>query len=219
MEKEKEFDTSILWKLLAVLVIGILIGIFTAKYVHAATWPLNKDATCNLFNLTGTSCDAYWCDEIIECNYNTSLTACICTQQNTTTIVVYQNGTSNETNSTTPQLNTSVDPDLKNYTDSQIRELRDSILDRLDNQSAPYQQTQQRTQLDLPWWALILGIGIICGTLIYLSWQNTNKKKLPNSQQFRRHFRRPSEFQQSNSSEATYGMNPNDKSQEEKEQQ
>ncbi len=76
MEKEK-IDKNLIWKILAFLFLGILIGvIFQAKYISAIEWPMNKDATCLMFNKTGVDCETYWCNSIRGGDYNSSLEIC-----------------------------------------------------------------------------------------------------------------------------------------------
>jgi len=43
----------------------------------SASWVIPKSTTCNMLNVTGSSCDSVWCS-VIDCTYNSTLEACIC---------------------------------------------------------------------------------------------------------------------------------------------
>lgn len=70
-----------LWRLGFMLLLGLILGIILAKTVLSMKWPLGKQATCDFIIPNATyafeECDKLWCD-IIECNYNSSLSACVC---------------------------------------------------------------------------------------------------------------------------------------------
>lgn len=88
------------WKIIALLVIGILLGIVVGvKFISAINWPLNKEATCNMFNITGVSCETFWCNNIQGGNYSTQNETCVVREIINETIIynVSNNSTGNYT--------------------------------------------------------------------------------------------------------------------------
>jgi len=62
------------------IIIGILILIMILAvfpFIVSASWVIPKDVTCEMLNISGGLCDNLWC-EIIDCEYDSTLEACMC---------------------------------------------------------------------------------------------------------------------------------------------
>ena len=99
MEENKiKKDNSIYWKIAALIILGILLGIIIqAKWLSAEqSWVLNKSATCELpiINLTGIDCEVFWCNNVSGGNYSLSREVCLMPE------IVNQTVYLNETNGT-----------------------------------------------------------------------------------------------------------------------
>lgn len=188
------------WKILAMLVIGILIGIFLgAKVISAsADWPLNKTETCNLFNKTGQNCDIYWCNTIQDGNYSLSKEICVFNMNTNITVLneINQTGIINETLIREIARNESIkyanESGFVNETllVNTIIITRNSILDATDNiteeavlkYSNKYDNNIVPTQPTPNWvWiALILGL---CATAVAIFYIKSNKSKKTQDEQ------------------------------------
>ena len=59
------------------ILITCFVIVLLSFFVSAIEWPLNKEATCDLFNKTaGIECETYWCNNIRGGSYNTTLEVC-----------------------------------------------------------------------------------------------------------------------------------------------
>jgi len=99
MEENKiKKDNSIYWKIAALIILGILLGIIIqAKWLSAEqSWVLNKSATCELpiINLTGIDCEVFWCNNVSGGNYSITKEVCLMPE------IVNQTVYLNETNGT-----------------------------------------------------------------------------------------------------------------------
>jgi len=93
--------------------------------VYAIDWPFNKEQSCVAFNVTGTSCEQFWCQSIQGGNYSIEKEICEFKIIVNETIIINQ--TINDTNSSNNlSLNTS---DFYNKTeiDDMFRSQRDSF--------------------------------------------------------------------------------------------
>ncbi len=171
-----------------ILAIAFILGLA----VVSAEWPLDKTATCSLLNQTGAVCDATWCG-IIDCSYNASKSACICTQ------IVYVNQTLNVTPNTTITAsldlsafyNKSEVNNLIENTSSQLRgeslnqtvQLRDSLANRLDNESIRLNQRvdgldkSQATQSSFQPWMIVAVVAVVMASICYLAWTSSKSKQ------------------------------------------
>lgn len=215
-EKGKAFIKNLGWVLFFMLLAGILGAMFLPKLVHASPiWPLDKNQTCAMFNYTEKQCDKYWCEWFIEGNWTYEL----CFKNYTLIINNTINQTANYTINITQimkdynltyanesiiyQANFS---DIKNYTDSQVMALRDSILDRLANQTAGNDFTfssgykivksENGTVTYIPvtpeepfnWTMAAVIVAIVCITIGGMAYVNMKKPPAPKSYQFMKQF-------------------------------
>ena len=58
--------------------------VFLTSFI-SASWVIPKTTTCEMMNVTGSSCDALWCN-VIECEYDSTLQACVCESESNSSI-------------------------------------------------------------------------------------------------------------------------------------
>lgn len=98
-------------KLIFLFLFAISLSFVSAGFFES----FGKTQLCIMLNLSNDDCDNFWCQEIVECDYNSSLHACICTQIINQTIIV------NNTNIT------SVDYYNKSEIDKLLNETKEGI--------------------------------------------------------------------------------------------
>lgn len=200
-KKTKDLMMKLGWVLFLMLLAFLLGMVFRSSLVGAVSWPMDKPTTCNVFNLTGEACEQFWCNSIIECNYSTVKSACICTNMVNVTITNYVNVTTNLSNSTFIYGNNSdVFGICKNYTDIQLGILRDSLLDRVENETALWKTGQynnnssQTSSEPMPYWVWIAIALILVAGLAFMSYNFTKSKQHETPKPFRRSFSGISKF-------------------------
>lgn len=207
--------------IITIIAILILLGIvffITAKV--SAKWPLSKSKTCEILNLTGESCDEFWCDTVVECNYNNSMSACICIEIINETI--YVNVTMNETNyimNTTHLLwlfynKTEIEEIYSNktYTDEKLAELRNSMADRIDNITLPQQNPYNysyKEQEPTPYWFIIAIVMIVGGIVVFMIYSKTYEKKFPKAKGIIRQIKIPEKEKQQQEKKPKLKLDPN----------
>jgi hypothetical protein len=210
MENIIKKNESRFWKTIALLLLGILIGIFCFKFVFAINWPADKNQTCNLFNKNGTACDELWCNSILGGNYSIPNGLCIfnvtiSNQTNTTnsTNVTYDNFTSVNYFNKSELANFTCEL-IKNITGYGCNETNVTIKQDIINMgSSTYQaainQTEQRIMLNQPystsnsnnsgvswsWWGFAVVLGIVFVFIGFLVYQQSHKKLPVKAQSFR----------------------------------
>lgn len=196
-KKSKDFIKNLGWILFFVLLAGILGAMFLPKLIHASpVWPLDKNQTCAMFNYTDNQCNKYWCEWFIEGNWTYDL--CL---KNYTIII---NNTINQTTNSsinitqimkdynltysnqTTNITSANFTEFKNYTDSQIMALRDSLVDRLENQTYPSNYVAPQEPFN--WTMAVVIVLIVCGTIGFLAFANLKKPPAPKTSQFMREF-------------------------------
>lgn len=97
MEEKNKIDSSKWWMIIALLCLGILLGmIFQVKVISGMEWMLDKTSTCTMFNKTaGLECEVFWCNNVQDGSYN--LTKEVCFIGTNTTIYVNITNSSNYT--------------------------------------------------------------------------------------------------------------------------
>lgn len=170
IKKQNRFLSNLGWWI-ALIAIGIIIGILLSHQGLAYDWPFGKEIFCQFGNLTGVACDSNWCNQVINsttnsCSYDTINNICSCTPVNTTS--------TNETNETQQIIASNYYN--KTEIDNITITLRNNLLDRIDNQTYPTNNVLPQEE-SWPWYAWFLMIVAVCGTLIYLTVSSMNKKK------------------------------------------
>jgi hypothetical protein len=135
---------KIIYKALLIIA-AILVALVIIQGVFAATWPLTKPVTCSVLNLTTDACDIFWCNSVIGCEYNLTLSACICREIiNETMFNCTANSTISYAINNTDYYNkteigviisgniTEAKSNMSSYADSKDMSLRDSLADRFD---------------------------------------------------------------------------------------
>lgn len=185
-EKVKNFFKSLGW-VIALILIGVIIGIFLSPKGSALDWPFGKASYCQFGNFTTPQdCDVSWCNNVLTnesqtCNFDLNDTLCKCTLK----IENFTNETTNQTQSiilSSDYYNKSeIDnqtAELKKYMENLTLTLRNSMLDRLDNVSAPiyYGDDEGSAPSNTPWYTWVLVSIIVIGGLyaISTSKKNTN---------------------------------------------
>jgi len=181
------------------IILAFFLGVLSHSRFIKADWPLGKDATCIMMNVTGASCDAIWCD-VIDCNYNSTKEACICIFNNVTYINNTINQTiilNNESYCNISSFNYSlVIIEAKAYADNQTMTLRDSLTERIDEEKEMTDNriislsSSENSNSSFPWYGWVISIIVIFIGLGFLAYQSTTKKKLPEASQVRKSFSR-----------------------------
>ena len=110
--KDKINGMAVAW-----IIVGIILLLIFAIRLVSAGWPLGKEATCIMLNASDIEdCDRIWCN-VIDCNYNITLSACVCYSINNTIInnTIIINETINQSENFDQDLE-----DLKKYFDNNI---------------------------------------------------------------------------------------------------
>jgi hypothetical protein len=214
--KAKEFIKALGW-VIALLLLFFLLGIIMGPHlVSSLSWPMDKTTTCAFFNYTGTPCEQFWCNSILECNYSITKSACICSEMINNTIIVYTNISANSTNETYFNFSNVTQDYIiflcQNFTKDQIRQLRDSLLDRLENYTYPsYNSDGYDSKPASPWFWLVVVIVIMAG-LSFMSWNYTKaSKEKAKVGQLRRDFSNAHNFQNSETTEKISKERPTSK--------
>lgn len=206
-------------KKLTIIFLTVISIVFIFSFVSSAQWPLGKQTTCNLFNMSGEQCDSYWCTQVIECNYNISLSACICNKIENYTVVVNNTVLINNTlnasdlnityvnNYSKSEIIDQVINNTKNYTDLQVRNLRDSLLDRIDNKTFVSVNGEQSQGSDWPWYTIPITVMILVIGLGYLAFTQQQKSKFSPPNQYRRNFKYPNDLNQSDTNQNINNQN------------
>ena len=130
-------------------------------------------------------CNKYWCEWFLEANWTDGM--CIKIINNS----VISNITGNETFANSTINDSEIKEYCRNYTDFYIRELRNSLVDRIENItfSTYYDDSGTSTQESWPWYTIPLTALILMAGLGFLAWSSFNKKQKPKIQQFQREFK------------------------------
>jgi hypothetical protein len=176
--------------IIVIIILAFFLGVvFHSNFASATAWPLDKNATCNLFNKTGNDCDAYWCNSIQEKVWNASDSICTEIVYINTTIYVNitsnlsdnltlfcQNYTLNVTNLADSNLSAS----MKEYIDNQTLTLKNNLLGVIDNQTALNRNNQYSSTPapePIPWYMYVMITGIIGAVIVFLAWNSGKIKK------------------------------------------
>lgn len=166
--------------------------------VQAVEWPMNKDQTCMFFNVSGTDCDSRWCNIIstdsMPCSYNTSLSSCLCTQTINNTLIINVSVQNTSSGNLTGFYNKSeIDTLILNltnllfnqsaldrqYFENTSRDLRNNLLDKVDNisiDSSINGYATQNLESPTPGWMWPMVIIVIVGAGCFLAWQKMQPK-------------------------------------------
>jgi hypothetical protein len=201
-EDKKLNSNSNLWKAIALIVIGVLIGIFFGmKVLSAIELNLDKNQSCTLFNYTGVQCDSFWCVSGLKGNW-TNDSICL--------INVIIKETINNTNQSFVFNETFMENFILNITfkvinqselinESTLIATKNSILDGEQNRTETtvisyldeYGGNQVVQTQPVPGWARIVLVLGVCFTAVAIFWIKSNKaKKDIEAEDF---FRKPSE--------------------------
>ena len=175
-------------------------------------WPLNKEMTCNLFNITGMQCDVYWCDNINGGNYSIDKEMCI----------FFENQTVNDTNLTTAcnlsnyytkdeihkligidnSTNKSLIVLAKEYSDNLSTTLAVNVAQTIENKTVELSNRENSVSSQSQWspWQIIIVVAVIFGLIAFLVYSSSQSKKNPTSKawQFRRSFGKDAQQQNQN---------------------
>jgi hypothetical protein len=170
----------------------LIIPIFILFYLIAlitlisASWIIPKATTCNFLNVSGSSCDSIWCS-IINCEYNSTLEACICDNGikyidsiNVTNLSDFYNKTQIDAILNTINLSISnISGNLslnnaeflvnKTYVDNQIISSKNSVLDYIDKRTGTTSDNSSNSSFFSSdgFYFLIIGVVLIGGYLLY----------------------------------------------------
>jgi len=185
---EEKPNNSFKWLgwILFLILLGFVAGIYLSPSVSGFDWPFGKTNYCLFSNYSNQSdCDLNWCNNVLTnesqvCAFDINEYLCKCTFANP--II------SNETNQTWITLSSdyytkseveNITLGLRIYIENLTRTLRDSMLDRLDNSSAPiYYGSDEQTQgSTYPWFVWPFVAAIIMAGLIFISQSRKNERQ------------------------------------------
>lgn len=195
MEENKiKKDNLIYWKIAALIILGILLGIIIqAKWLSAEqSWVLNKSATCELpiINLTGIDCEVFWCNNVSGGNYSLSREVCLMPEiVNQTVYLNETNGTVSleELNRTELEMILGVNLSYgnvynqllnasENYTDIQNSELNKNLTARFGGNMSNDNYTPDNSNPNTGWIIVIIFLVVIILVMLAFRYIKQDKK-------------------------------------------
>lgn len=175
-----------------------LLGIFCLSFINAG-WIIPKYTTCQFMNVTGTDCDELWCN-INDYKYNSTLEVCV-VENSAVDVECNMTGFYNKSevdNLLNNSLNITIENNesWKSYVDNITIQLRDSLVDRIENETRLWKTRTSSTQTSEPNYYFFGFLAIlVVGLIGFLS---VSKKFIsPKTQKqtsFKRQINNPSEF-------------------------